>query len=871
MTRLGSTLTGKIAAGLLLAVAAGTATVTAMPGAGGSTDPGWRTSGHGESQTYHSPLRQITPANVDRLGFAWQYDLETTHGQEATPVVVDGVMYAAAPYGIVHALDPATGRRLWKFDPQVGPEILAKVCCGIVSRGLAVSGGKVFAASLDGRLFALDAKTGAKLWMADTIVDKARGYTVTGSPYVAGSVVVVGNSGAELDARGYVSAYDLATGELAWRFFTVPASAKGPFENPELEWAAKTWDPNTRWEVGLGGTVWDGMAYDPELDLLYVGVGNSALYPRSLRSPKGGDNLFVASILALNPKTGRLAWHYQTVPGDQWDFTATQKIVLGELKIGGRERRVLMQAPKNGFFYVLDRTNGELISAEPYVPVTWATHVDKRTGRPVESADADYNHGPKLVFPGPAGGHNWHPMSFSPETGLMYIPAFEASAVYWIPKEPYVYTKGGANMGALMAFPAKNAGNWGLEAPWAKDLPPLSELARGKPDTTIRGFLRAWDPVRQKLVWQVETSGDWVGEMNATWNGGGVMSTAGGLVFQGRSTGWLHVYEAAKGKELRRIEVGTSLMAAPMSYEVNGEQYVAVMAGFGGALGGTSPPGTAAARYGNAGRIVAFKLGGGAVPLPKERAVEAKPFPQPAVPRFATVEQATRGAELQKRHCARCHLNGGGGTIPDLRRMSVDTMRDFRDIVLNGARAARGMGSFAGVITPAEAEDIRAAIVEDAWRAYEAGGGAVVPATALGAAPDAAPNPSTLATAERRIAACEAQAAREKFPPLSIAIVDAAGTLTAFRRQDGASAVTAEAALLKARTAVKAGVPTAALAAAAAQDPQTRDALLVLQLAGLPGGVPVGGQPGMPGGAVGVSGASAEVDQRCAQTAAGAP
>lgn len=556
-------------------------------------------------------------------------------------------------------------------------------------------------------------------WQVDTIVDHERGYTITGSTYVAGDLVVIGNSGAELDARGYVSAYEIDSGELAWRFYTVPASAHGPFENPELEAAARTWDPRSRWEVGLGGTVWDGMAYDPELNLLYVGVGNSALYPRKLRSPSGGDNLYVSSILALNPGTGRLVWHYQTTPGDQWDYTATQKMILAQLKIDGRERRVLLQAPKNGFFYVLDRATGELLSAEPYAPVTWATGVDKATGRPIESPQGDYSDAPKLVFPGPAGSHNWQPMAFNPGTGLVYIPVLVAPAVFWVPDAPFVYEKGGINTGAMYAFPARNAGDWGLESAAARHLPPLSKLAAGQPDPTIRGMLRAWDPVAQRVAWEVDTSEHWLGEMNSIWNGGGVMTTAGNLVFQGRSTGYLYVYRADNGQQLAAVNVGTSIMAAPMTYELDGVQYVAVQAGYGGALGGVHPVGTAAQRYGNAGRIVVFKLGGGAVPLPAELHQDTA-MPRPAVERFGSASEIDAGNALLKRHCTRCHSNEAPGAIPDLRRMSAQTHKEFDAIVLGGSRAAKGMGSFKSLITPAEAHDIHAAVVASAWQAYEA-------------------------------------------------------------------------------------------------------------------------------------------------------
>lgn len=684
--------------------------------------PEWVTGGHDAAQTYSSPLTGINAGNAARLGYAWSFDLNTTHGQESTPVVIDGVMYASAPWGFVHAVDAHSGKLLWTFDPKVPASITSKVCCGIVNRGLSVADGRVFVASIDGRLFALDAKTGAAVWHVDTIVDHERGYTVTGSTYVAGDTVVIGNSGAELDARGYVTAYSVSDGKLLWRFFTVPASTTGPFEHPELEVAARTWDPNSRWEVGLGGTVWDGMAYDAKLDLIYVGVGNSALYPRKLRSPSGGDNLYVASILAIHRRTGRLAWHYQTTPGDQWDYTATQKMILADLNIDGRVRQVLMQAPKNGFFYVIDRATGELLSAAAYVPVNWASGIDKATGRPIETGQGDYSTAPKLVFPSPAGGHNWHPMAFNAHTGLVYIPTLQSSAVFWMPETPYQYVKGGANAGSIYAFPAAHAGNWGLESPAAKHLPPLAELGKGQPDTTIRSFLRAWDPVAQRTVWEVETSDRWVNEMTALWNGGGVMTTAGDLVFQGRATGYLHVYRASDGQQLAAINVGTGIMAAPMTYELDGTQYVAVMAGFGGALGGMQPEGTAAHRYGNAGRIVAFKLDGGAVPLPTELQAAAA-FPEPAVERFGSSEQIDTGNALLKRHCARCHANEATGTIPDLRRMSTATHQQFADIVIRGTRADKGMGAFAGVINAKEAEAIRAAMIASAWDAYEASSG----------------------------------------------------------------------------------------------------------------------------------------------------
>ena len=685
-----------------------------------SAEPGtWLTGGRDFQQSHFSPLDQIHTGNVTELGYAWHLDLPSEHGYEATPVMVDGVLYGSGPQGIAFAVDAQSGDLLWQFDPEIDPQFMRKVCCGVVNRGVALWGDSVFVGALDGYLFALDRADGSVRWRADTLIDRDRGYTITGAPYLAGDLVIIGNAGAEFDARGYITAYDSTTGEQRWRFFTVPGSPTGPHEHPELADAAATWDANSLWQVGLGGTVWDAMAYDPELNLLYVGTGNAAPYPRKLRSPAGGDNLYLASILALDPSNGRLVWHYQTTPGDNWDFTATQKMILADLMIEGEPRKVLMQAPKNGFFYVLDRKTGELISAEPFATVTWASHIDPVTGRPVETKQAEYFDAPKLIFPGPQGAHNWQPMSYSPETGLVYIPVKEAGAIWTLPKEPFEYQKGGLNSHSQYIF--TTPGEWGLDSALARSLPPIEVLGAGQPDTTIRGFLRAWDPVAQKVVWEQETSGPWAGNMNAFWNGGGLLSTAGGLVFQGRGTGDLVALDAASGETLHRLPVGASMMAAPMSYSVDGVQYVAILTGVGGGNGNDYVPGMAAYTYGNRGRLVAFRLGGGAVPTRAEIPRTEVALSAPAVPRRGTPEQIAAGETHYLRNCAKCHSNidGRGSGIPDLRLMDADTHAAFTDILLEGTLVERGMGNFSDLLTPAEVEDLHSYLIEEAWRRFE--------------------------------------------------------------------------------------------------------------------------------------------------------
>jgi quinohemoprotein ethanol dehydrogenase len=626
------------------------------------------------------------------------------HGQEATPIVVDGVLYVSGPWGSVSALDAITGRERWRYDPEVDGSYNRRACCDVVNRGVQVWNGRVYVATLDGFLVALDASTGKELWKADTLIDRdVRFYTITGPPQVAKNVVVIGNSGAEFGVRGYVTAYDLESGAQAWRFFTVPADpAQGPPEHPELEAALETWDASSDWKSGLGGTVWGEMSYDPELELLYVGTGNSSPYPIWFRSPSGGDNLYLASILALDPDDGRLAWHYQTTPGEIWDYTATQNMILAELTIGGRQRRVIMQAPKNGFFYVLDRETGEFISAEPFVFVSWASQIDA-SGRPVTSYKAVYRNAPAIVFPTQAGAHSWQPMAYSPATGLAYVPAREQGML--IANEPfYRWTAGQLNLGSTAIFGAS------VERLPAPERATLDSLLRARPELppiATQEVLIGYDPIAQQERWRAPVGSE-------QFAGGGVLATAGNLVVQGTSSGHLVVYRADTGHELARIEVGTAIMAAPVSYQIDGVQYIAVLAGLGGAVAASYPRESAAQRYQNYGRLLAFKLGGGDVPLPKLREPGTTPEP-PTLPKDSEAP-AERGAKLFGTHCSLCHGGRGEARLsayPDLFRLSAETHANFDAIVRGGTLASAGMASFADVVSEADAASIHAYLVRE--------------------------------------------------------------------------------------------------------------------------------------------------------------
>jgi quinohemoprotein ethanol dehydrogenase len=652
-------------------------------------EPGnWMSHGRTYSEQRFSPLKQINDQNVAQLGLAWYMDLDTRRGQEATPIVVDRVMYFTTAWSKVFAVKAATGEKLWSYDPKVPPEWAVNACCDVVNRGVAVWRGKVFVGTLDGRLVSLDAATGKPIWETLTI-DRNSRYTITGAPRVVKGKVLIGNGGAEMGVRGYVSTYDAGTGKLVWRFYTVPGDPSKPFESPILKKAAETWTGDW-WKLGGGGTVWDSIVYDPELDLLYIGVGNGTPWDRRARSPRGGDNLFTSSVVALKPDTGEYVWHYQETPGDAWDFDSAEPMILANLTIDHSPRKVLLHAPKNGFFYVLDRATGELISAKPYTAVTWATGVDLKTGRPMENAAARYEDSGKgtPVAPGPLGGHSWHSISFSPLTGLVYIPVQDAGFFY--KSDEHFEVK-------ALAF------NTATDFV-AAGMPQKPDVKKAILES-IKGHLSAWDPVEQKEVWRVERSSP----VN-----GGVLSTAGNLVFEGTAQGNLEAYRADTGQKLWSADTQSGVVAAPIAYSVNGEQYVAVEVGWGGVFPlATGEVALKSGRAQNVSRVLSFKLGGkvNLPPLPVFSSPQLKP------PR-STADSMTveKGEGLYQRYCSNCHgdVAVSGGVLPDLRYSATLANEQWFDVVLRGASQPSGMVSFRKELSRDDAAAIRAYVIHRA-------------------------------------------------------------------------------------------------------------------------------------------------------------
>ncbi len=644
----------------------------------------WTMYGRTTDEQRFSPLTQINGQNVGQLGLLWSRELGTTHGLEATPLVSNGVIYTTSQWSVAYALDARDGKILWTFDPKVPRSHARTICCDTVNRGVALYHDKVYLGTLDGRLIALDAKSGNPVWDVVT-VDQSKPYAITGAPRIVKGMVLIGNAGSEFGVRGYLSAYDAESGKLIWRTYTVPGDPAKGFESKALEDAAKTWHGQW-WVAGGGGTVWDSIVYDPALDLIYAGTGNGTAWYRDLRSPGGGDNLYLASILAFRASTGELVWHYQVTPQENWDYDATQPLMLADLNIGGSARKVIMQASKNGFFYVLDRQTGQFLSAKAFVDqVTWATGIDPNSGRPVESPAAYDGLHAVLVSPAPGGAHNWYPMAFNPTTGLVYLPARQGSYALHAPDKGWV----------------SNTTNWNRGEDASYNGPLLAKYNALPPMT---GLLIAWNPAEQREVWRVTLP---------MVESGGVLATAGNLIFQGRSDGLFCAYRATDGKKLWQFDAGTGIMAPPVTYLVGGVQYITLMVGWGGAAGLNNITGSGVVKPGF-GRILTFSLGAHAK-------LEVPPFgypgpPSPAIHMNATPAMIREGEVLFGKHCFYCHgvsvVSSSG--VPDLRYAAAETHKQFESIVLGGARQQLGMPSFQDALKRDQVRAIEAYILSRA-------------------------------------------------------------------------------------------------------------------------------------------------------------
>jgi len=656
-----------LAAGLMSTGAFSATTVDGAAIANEQDTGNWLSYGRTYSEQRYSPLDQINENTVAGLKADWALELPTDRTLLATPIVVDGVMYISGSYSVVRAVDAQSGKVLWTYDPKT-LEVAGdrQRIFWDSNRGVAFWKGKVFVATGDGRLNAIDAKTGKEVWSAVTIDPKLPMY-INGAPRVFRDKVIIGNGGTEVGAnRGYVTAYDTETGKQAWRFYIVPGNPADGFEDETQAMAAKTWTGEW-WKHGGGGNTWNGFTYDPEFNRIYIGTGNGSPWNRNIRSPGGGDNLFLCSIVALDADTGKYAWHYQTTPGETWDYNSNMDIVLADLNIDGKPVKALMHAPKNGFFYVIDRSTGKLISAEKFGKVDWAEYVDLKTGRPVERKGARYEDGQELVWPSPFGTHNWHAMSFNPNTGLVYIPVMEL---------PGMFTDKGIDR-SIWQSP-----NFSID--------PGVEFAREDiPVNAGTGALRAWDPVAQKLRWEVKLPGVW---------NPGTLTTGGNLVIQGRTDGKLVAYRATDGESLWQFDAGLGISAPPVTYTVNGKQHIALLVGWGGA--GPAVGGSLQAQHGWAyraqpRRLISFSLEGKA-DLPK---LPPPSFAKPLKQEDFKVDEmlAQQGNVLWAKHCVLCHGAGAvsGGYAPDLRASTIPLYdAALQDVVVKGSRQAAGMPRF---------------------------------------------------------------------------------------------------------------------------------------------------------------------------------
>ncbi|MEN0074914.1 MAG: PQQ-dependent dehydrogenase, methanol/ethanol family [Paracraurococcus sp.] len=667
-----------------------------------AADPAnWPTIGGTYDEQRYSPLDQINTDTIKDLKLAWYGDFDTSRGQEATPLVIDGVLYTSTAWSKVYAYDARTGQRLWVFDPEVPGAKGQDACCDVVNRGLAAFNGKIYVGALDGRLIAIDMKTGRQVWSTQT-TDTNRPYTITGAPRIVKGKVLIGNGGAELGVRGYVGAYDAETGRQAWRFYFTPNPENKPdgaaSDDILMRKAHESWGDGAWKQTGGGGTAWDAIVYDVEQNQVLVGTGNGSPWVFETRNGKGGngDNLFLSSIVALDPDTGAYKWHYQETPGEEWDFTSVQPIILANMTIAGTPRKVLLHAPKNGFFYVIDRSNGRLLSAKNFTKVNWAAGIDIESGRPIEYPEARYsNHGREFMAqPAAFGSHNWHPMSFSPKTQLVYIPVQENPLGY--KKDPnFVYR------------PQHGVWNMANGSTALTNTGPRNEPERIQLSQWNKGALVAWNPVTQSQAWRVQ---------HPSMGAGGVLSTAGNLVFQGTPDGVFHAYRADNGLHLWQFEGHNGIIAGAMTYQVAGEQYVAVLAGFGGS-NGLNVPYIDGAKAGQ-GRILVFKLNGTAA-LPPYKPEHRPPT---IVPAATWTEAAVREGEAQYGNCVLCHGFSAIslGVVPDLRRSPVIAdPQGFRAVVLGGILEPRGMPNMTGRMTEEQVEQVRAFVAARARQLAE--------------------------------------------------------------------------------------------------------------------------------------------------------
>jgi quinohemoprotein ethanol dehydrogenase len=631
----------------------------AQPEQGVGTEANWTAPGGAADEAGYSRLTTITPKNVDKMGLAWSLDLPDEVTLESTPLAVDGTLYFSGGYAEVYAVDALTGKLLWKFDPETWKRRPDKFHFG-ANRGIAFENGRIFTVEMDGRVDALDAKTGKVLWSAESIPPEAVYNNSTGAPRTMNGKVIIGNAGADIGGRGFVTAFDSKTGKMLWRFYTVPGSPEQNKGNAAMEAAAKTWRGDY-WKSGTGGTVWNGMTFDPEMNRIYLGVGNAGPYDPEKRSPGGGDNLYTSSVVALDANTGKYIWHYQENPRDSWDYKATPNIVMATLNLDGKPKKVLMHAPTNGFFYVLDRANGKVISAGKTTLITWAKGIDLKTGRPIENPDIRYEKGATEIWPGTVGGHNWQAMSYSPRTGLVYIPVQQVGARF--SRNPADQSDSAFNIFGLVIQPVvKNPGD-------------------GK------GKLVAWDPVAQKEAWSVQH--------DFLWNGG-TLATAGGLVFQGTADGYFNAYDASDGKALWKFNAGLGIIAAPMSFSVKGKQYVSVLVGWGGTVGAMSGVMDVGWKYGaQPRRLLTFALDGKATLAPSPpRDMKVHALDDPKLVLNEKEVLIGRGLQLA---CASCHGAGfrsAGAPGPDLRESGIALdFASFRQVVKEG-RMQAGMPAF---------------------------------------------------------------------------------------------------------------------------------------------------------------------------------